>query len=506
MIIAFSAFMVPAGLIKLGGFAALHAAVPDFRFRLFGSVELSDYTWYSIGAIILTSLVTAPAGGSPAQASAKDEFSLRIGMLSGGFTKRLIMIAWTLCGLIAIALFPNGLSDPDNAWGALSTAILGPGLMGLMIAGMLLGHMPAVGASVVNMSAMVTRNLYEPLVPDRSAAHYVNVAKFAIPLLLIAGVLAGLFFSQVITIFTTWITFNAFMGAAAFLIYFWRPLRPSAIGIGLAIWIVGIGVLPWVLPHLDAVGRNPTFTVQTKPYTVSSIQTATAGDVASGLAAHVGENVTHRHTVPATPVFFDGLLLTNPDNPASPLFGVGRLNIEAFALKLMGVPVERFTAAGLVAARWLFDGAFPFLLLMGFSYIANWIRPRRPELTSPAGSDPSLVDVDESDLRHIAVGTATAPAAALVHPARTRQTTGDTRADLFFAKLKTPVKPVVEHDEHELALNAADPARFDHLKLFPNSNWEFTKWERQDVIGFGVCWVLVFAILGLFWFVLNIGA
>ncbi|MGN6625190.1 MAG: sodium:solute symporter family protein, partial [Tepidisphaeraceae bacterium] len=71
LIIAFSAFMVPAGLIKLGGFAALHAAVPDFRFRLFGSVELSDYTWYSIGAIILTSLVTAPAGGSPAQASAK---------------------------------------------------------------------------------------------------------------------------------------------------------------------------------------------------------------------------------------------------------------------------------------------------------------------------------------------------------------------------------------------------------------------------------------------------
>ena len=47
--------------------------------------------------------------------------------------------------------------------------------------------------------------------------------------------------------------------------------------------------------------------------------------------------------------------------------------------------------------------------------------------------------------------------------------------------------------------------RFDHHKLFPNSNWEFTKWDRQDALGFFGCCAFVGVILLFFKGVLALG-
>ena len=49
------------------------------------------------------------------------------------------------------------------------------------------------------------------------------------------------------------------------------------------------------------------------------------------------------------------------------------------------------------------------------------------------------------------------------------------------------------------------PERFDHCKLFPNSNWEFTRWTRSDILGFGGCWLGVIVVLGIIQCVLRIG-
>jgi hypothetical protein len=43
-----------------------------------------------------------------------------------------------------------------------------------------------------------------------------------------------------------------------------------------------------------------------------------------------------------------------------------------------------------------------------------------------------------------------------------------------------------------------NPARFDHTKLFPRSNWEFCKWDKVDAIGFGACCAVSFSIVGIF--------
>jgi len=58
------------------------------------------------------------------------------------------------------------------------------------------------------------------------------------------------------------------------------------------------------------------------------------------------------------------------------------------------------------------------------------------------------------------------------------------RIDHFFIKMKTLVSHDPETDSRELALAFANPERVNHLKLFPNSDWEFDRWNKEDVLGF----------------------
>ena len=77
--------------------------------------------------------------------------------------------------------------------------------------------------------------------------------------------------------------------------------------------------------------------------------------------------------------------------------------------------------------------------------------------------------------------------------------------DRLYVKLKTPVDPVPEKDEAEIEKSYANPDRFDKNKLFPNSNPEFQRPTKYDVIGFVTCFALCFAIIGLVLLVAQIG-
>jgi solute:Na+ symporter, SSS family len=77
--------------------------------------------------------------------------------------------------------------------------------------------------------------------------------------------------------------------------------------------------------------------------------------------------------------------------------------------------------------------------------------------------------------------------------------------DRLYVKLKTPVDPVPEKDEAEIEKSYANPDRFDKNKLFPNSNLEFQRPTKYDVIGFLICFALCFAIIGLVLLVAQIG-
>jgi SSS family solute:Na+ symporter len=80
------------------------------------------------------------------------------------------------------------------------------------------------------------------------------------------------------------------------------------------------------------------------------------------------------------------------------------------------------------------------------------------------------------------------------------------RLDRFYVRMKTPVGTTLEEDAVAVEAGYANPTRYDHLKLFPRSNWEFTKWNRQDFLGFLGCCGLVGGILLFFKAVLLIGS
>jgi Na+/proline symporter len=428
LVLAMSIILIPLGLHHIGGFGQLHARIPGDRFWIAGDPATSEYTWYAIVAITFTSLVqilglmhNMSAGGS-----ARDEDTARFGMIAGGFTKRFVLIMWMFCGLLALAMFGGGkLTDPDAAWGELSKALLVPGLMGIMLSGMLLGHMPSVGLTSVAVSALATRNLYEPVARGRSERHYLRIGQLAIAIVLALGIVVAMSFTDVAQAWTMMITFNTYFGAVVFLIFFWRRLTPPAILIGLVLWVILLGVIPWFGPKWPAFRQHAAF-------------------------------LTRTQTTASKAIYFDNVAHETPTDPSSPMQGIGRFNIETYSLHLLGLPLERFNGAQLLAARWAFDGIFPFVMLI----VLSWITPR---------SEPRL-------------------------------------ADRFYAKLKTPVAPTPEEDAEQVRLSLESPHRFDRLKLLRGTNWEFTKWSAKDFLGFGTCWVIVGAILMILWAVLQVGA
>jgi hypothetical protein len=76
----------------------------------------------------------------------------------------------------------------------------------------------------------------------------------------------------------------------------------------------------------------------------------------------------------------------------------------------------------------------------------------------------------------------------------------------FYARLKTPVGATPEADDEAVAASNANPSRFDHTKMFPNSDWEFTKWDKVDTLGFLACCGFVGVVLLILKGFMMIGA
>ena len=114
-------------------------------------------------------------------------------------------------------------------------------------------------------------------------------------------------------------------------------------------------------------------------------------------------------------------------------------------LSRAGVGVDSLSRTQRVTLQFLFDGTFPFVVLIAVSLLT---RPTDPK-----------------------------------------------RVALFYGKMKTPVGRTPELEVEGLEATRRDPGRFDHTKLWPRSNWEFCRWDRVDAIGFLSCSALSAAIV-----------
>jgi hypothetical protein len=330
--------------------------------------------------------------------------------------------------------------------------------------------MPAVGVASVNLAALITRNMYAMAFPRQSDSHYLLVSKLCIPLVLLASIPVSLILNDFIAILSFLITFGAFMGTAGFMLYFWRRLTPQAVMTGMIVWLVLMSIVPWILPISSSFSRDPALLRVGRPQQAVFSVPASASQVAAGTAQKVGQLLTVKKTLPAPSLFFDELVRSNPADPHSPMEGRGRFNVETYIMACLGVPVTRFNAANLYTCRWLFDGLFPAFMLVTLSYLP-------------------LARLGRSR--------------AQWHVFQEKQQALD---DRFFVKMKTKVIPDWDADKRQLEVNYAHPHALDHLKIFPKSAWEFTRWTWDESVGFAVCWVVAFAILGLLWAVVSIGA
>jgi SSS family solute:Na+ symporter len=456
LILIFSILLIPLALSRIGGFAGLHAQVPDFMFNLFGSVTTSEYAWYTILAMVLANLVSIIASAPMMQtaSAARNENAARFGMIIGMFFKRFLMIFWALAGLLAVGLFKGQLHDPDLIWGYMTLHLLFPGAVGLMLAGILAANMSTLSAGSVTYSALFIRNLYQPFVSPKSERHLLSVGRVVIAVTLAGGIGAAVFVGNLLDLFKYFISMPAVFGASIWLGFVWRRLTKSAVIVQIFICFAVYAVIPNVFQSWDWARTNPAFLRETKPQVIRIKTRALEEDVAAGRAATVGEDIEKTHRVEPAAIFFEKVVRVHPEDPGSAKIGIGRFEAEVWLLSWSGIDFSRFSKAQLVAMRFFFDALFPFVLLF---------------LLSAFGKPVPKGHLDE-----------------------------------FFGKVHTPVQSTPEADERAVREAQAHPERLEKRKLWPRSNWEFMKPGRADFFGFGGTWLLVGVILLLLWLMVTI--
>ncbi|HUG11780.1 MAG TPA: hypothetical protein VMM36_12235 [Opitutaceae bacterium] len=431
LIVIFSFILIPFGLSAIGGWDQLAARVPSDMFDLLGGGAAGIGGWELLGIFMISIVqIHGIIGNMSVAGSAKNEFAARFGAVSGTYAKRVMIILWAFCGLIAVALYQgrDALSDPDSVWGTMALQLLRPGFLGLMMAGLLAANMSTIAAQTMAVSALFTRNIYTWFRPGTDEAGMVAVGRWAIVFILAMGIYAAVGMDNVYEVVQLLLTVNVPFGAAVMLIYFWRRLTAKAVWATVIISATLNIVFPsFIAPRLESMTRNPALTLR--------VERESRLD----------------------PVFFQNVIRENPKDLASPLIGSSRFHIELWVLDKVGVPVAEFTPSGRNAARFIYDGLFPFVVLVLVSFFT-----RTPDRA---------------------------------------------RTDLFFGKMKTPVGATPELEIAAMEETRRNPRRFDETKLLgAGSNWEFAKWDKVDAIGFIACLGVSGGILAGFWLLLRTAA
>lgn len=370
LIIAFSLLLIPTGLHAIGGWHNLHLKVPTKMFDLFGAAGSDQYSVTALLAILLVSIVQN-AGLSHNMGicgSAKNEYAARHGV-SGNYLKRIMIIMWAFAGLIAIALFGvGGLADPDATWGAMSNRLLGPGLIGLMLAGVLAGTMSTLAAKALAISSLFVRNVYRQIWPGISQAKGVFYARCTIVAVLVLGTISALAMGSFISIINIVLTVNIPFGAAVLLTFWWRRITAPAVWACVVLSALTILLIPWTASAIPAMARSPS--------------------------------LTEMSTQPGTGVYFGSVVHQKPDDLSTPLMakpGVlsNRFNFEVWLLGRAGLPVTKWTPNQRFTAQFFFDGLFPFAVLIIVSYLTKQKDLERVahfygKMKTPVGDTPEL--------------------------------------------------------------------------------------------------------------------
>jgi Na+/proline symporter len=226
LIIIMSFMLIPAGLTAVGGFSGMRACLPPDFFELYN--QSSGVDGFTILMLSLNGLIgiTAQPHTLTMNATGRTERAGRVGQTYGSLIKRFCTIGWALTGLIVAAMVvqqETSLGDQEHAFGYACLHLLGPGLIGLMVACILAANMSTCSNFMVNAGALFTRNIYSVYLrtgaSDRELLLVGRLSGLALTLL---GVAFALRVEQVLDAFLFNGTLPAFLGIMVLGGILWR--------------------------------------------------------------------------------------------------------------------------------------------------------------------------------------------------------------------------------------------------------------------------------------------
>ena len=241
---------------------------------------------------------------------------------------------------------------------------------------MLASVMSSCSAYMITSSALFTENLYRPMVPGRSSAHYIGASRVASVLIVAGGLGFAYWLPSLVKGLEIWLSIAPMMGIAFWMGLFWRRTTvagawASAIA-GFVVWALAVQA-PVVdrvggLPYADALrlvwhesGRAPEIY---EPWRIIAYLSA-------GIAAGVGVSLVTRRVDPEKLDRFYALVRTpaRPGErvetpctlPPGTVVPRRRMLLTSFELE---VPMPSRTSLLGFAAGWVMVG----LLLGGFAW------------------------------------------------------------------------------------------------------------------------------------------
>ncbi len=444
----------------------LHERLPESFFEIFGSPSTIDFTWYFIITAALVSgltVVTQPNQLVTAGA-ARDEYSARVGFVTGTFMKRIVTVMWGVFGLSAILLFGGQLTNSDLVWGHATRTLLGPlnlGLVGLMLASLMAALMSTADCLMITVSGLIVNNLYKPFFQGKKAIHYIWMGRISGGIFLIGAAIVTMQFDSILQILKFIWEFFVIFVAAFWLGLKWRRANRKAAWISIWTTFSLFYLIPLLLPTFwPALRTNQELLKQTDPDPIVRSYAAKKLDVEARQILitqwealplekktvleqpqqiALGDKLETSYALPQKSIFWSKGLKTDKDGNT---FGSGYLYLELLLIDSLGFDLSQNPYALNETIRLLIRLFFPFIILVVFAFFTD---RDRPELL-----------------------------------------------DAFYANMRERVVPEGQSQKTEKL-------------IFPNTDWEFYKWNKQDWIGFILSWGMVVLIIGFLYMVVSLG-
>jgi Na+/proline symporter len=228
--VIFSFLLLPFVLYSvrgLGGIRDIIGPKAEEMFSLVAPGEIGFFYVIMISVNGLVGIVTQPHTMGNC-AAGKTENEGRVGWMCGNFVKRVCTVAWCLTGLAAVAYFSGrGVQPdhPDHVFGIIAADFLPkilPGLLGLFLAALLASVMSSCDSFMIASSGLFTKNVYQPLIPNKTQKHYVLVARITSLVIVAGGVAFAYSLPGVVKGLEIFWKVSAMMGIAFWLGLFWR--------------------------------------------------------------------------------------------------------------------------------------------------------------------------------------------------------------------------------------------------------------------------------------------